>query len=88
MAHYVIRVWDIATITKQREVDRSTLPSACRAFKIAVYDTLKAFAKLDTQAGHDAMAEAEKLCDILPIGESRNIEVSNTGQSVTIERVS
>lgn len=86
MAEYIVRVWDIASITKQREVVRKTRPAAFYAYRKAVYDVLAAFGKLDTEAAHHAMAVATAHDDLLQVGEERGLEVSNTGQSVKIIR--
>lgn len=86
MARYCIRTWHDDTIVKWDEMYRATRPSAFRAYRLACYDVLKAFAKLDTPAAYTVMAECFKHDDILPIGESRSILVSNTGYRVTITR--
>ena len=87
MASYVVRIWDLDSITKERETTHRTSPAAFNAFELAVYDVLAAFGKLDTQAAYFAMEAARKAQDIMQVGEDRGVTVSNTGKSVKILRV-
>lgn len=88
MAEYIVRVWDTEHIIKKRELTRRTRPSAFLAYERAIYDTLAAFGKLDTVAAHAAMTLAVAQNDIMQPGEARQIAVSNTGHTVSVQRVS
>lgn len=87
MAKYVIRIWDEASLTKEREEIRRTRPSAFTCYQQAVYDVLAAFGKLDTEAAYHAIAASEAAADLMQIGYQRGMLVSNTGKRVNISRV-
>lgn len=86
MATYVVRIWDEASITKEREVIRKRRDSAMLYVQRAVYDVLKAFGKLDTPAAHTARAQAYAMDDLIEVGAQRSMLVSNTGKRVTLSR--
>lgn len=86
MASYVVRIWDVAAIVKERETRHRTRPAAFNALRLAVYDVLAAFGKLDTAAAWKALQLVQALDDLMAPGEQRAIEVSNTGKSVSIVR--
>lgn len=86
MAMYRITTWHEATITKVNETVRLTRTAAFKVYRRACYDVLQAFDKLDTIAAQVTMAACDKHNDILPVGESHSILVSNTGNRVTITR--
>jgi hypothetical protein len=50
------------------------------------YEALKAFGKLDTIAAHRVLWEVNKLDDLMPVGASHCVVISNTGRSITIAR--
>lgn len=86
MASYVVRIWDIDAIVKERETRHRTRPAAFGAFRLAVYDVLVAFGKLDTDAAWKAIKLAQDQDDLMAPGEQRGFQVSNTGKSVSIVR--
>lgn len=87
MAEYRIRIWDEATIVKDRESWRRSRPGAMRALRKAVYDVLAAFRKLDTEAAHIAMSKVDEMNDTMPVGTQKSLMVGDTGKRCTIERV-
>ena len=84
MKHYLITVWHDDSITKLREVTRKRRDAAQLQFERAVYDTLEAYGKLDTEAAHRDMKLAKQSAkDIVPSdGSSIKVKVSNTGCTV------
>jgi hypothetical protein len=88
MAEYQITRWNTETITKLGEATRRTRTSAANLAYRYAYESLKAFAKLDTKAAHAVRDAMVKWDDLLPIGDQRVIEISNTGHSVVMVRIS
>lgn len=86
MAEYKVTTWlDDAGMTVKRDV-RKTRGSAILAMRVQAYGVLQSFGKLDTIAAHRVMDEITRLDDLMPVGVSHCVTISNTGRSITIAR--
>lgn len=87
MARYIIRTLDDDSNTVAI-CQRSTRTSAADAAYRFAYEALKAFGKLDTVAAHTVRNAMATWDDLLPVGDWRSLQISNTGKRVLMSRVS
>lgn len=86
MPTYIIRTWEVGTVTNTCATTRKQRPAAVNEMWRQTYATLAAFGKLDTVAAWEVKREVDACDDLLPEGEQRSVNISNTGYSVTISR--
>jgi hypothetical protein len=87
MAQYIVTKWHLETITKVSQEWVRQRPAAFNRLYARGRDTLAAFGKLDTIAAHAFRDAVNMADDLMAVGTQRAFSISNTGYSVTIERV-